>query len=163
MMRLRASLCGAALFFGIRSAALAEDGSKLWLRYARVNHAERLPRQIVIQGDSPTCRVIRAELTEGLGELGGAEPSVVRDRPTQNASIVVGTPSNSALIHDLNWSAELDPLGAEGFVIRTGTVAGHSAIVVASDGEIGALYGSFHLLRIFQTDPFTQPVSISQN
>ncbi|HVX44310.1 MAG TPA: alpha-glucuronidase family glycosyl hydrolase, partial [Mycobacteriales bacterium] len=46
---------------------------------------------------------------------------------------------------------ELESLGDEGFLIRPSRVGGYSALIVASTGERGALYGSFHLLRLMQT------------
>ena len=41
-------------------------------------------------------------------------------------------------------------------MIRSATVNRHAAIVIASRGEVGALYGAFHLLRLMQTE---QPVA----
>jgi alpha-glucuronidase len=42
-------------------------------------------------------------------------------------------------------------LGAEGFLIRSARVHGHSVIVVAANSEGGLLYGAFALLRRIQT------------
>ena len=36
-------------------------------------------------------------------------------------------------------------------MIRTGLIGKRSGIAVASEGEIGALYGAFHFLRLLQT------------
>src|SRR6059036_3458773 len=85
--------------------ARGEDGSKLWLRYAQsTDHA----RRIVVQGQSPTCDIIRAELA--AARVGGDE------------AIIVGTPDNSGLIRSLGWDADLGALGTEGFVIRSADV-----------------------------------------
>src|SRR6266496_2254060 len=127
------------------AAARGEDGSKLWLRYAQsIDHA----RPIVVQGKSSTCEIIRTELA--AARVGGDE------------AIVVGTPENSVLIRSLGWDADLGAVGTEGFVIRSADVAGKPVIVVASSGEIGALYGAFHLLRLAQTDQLKQPLAVSQ-
>ena len=42
----------------------------------------------------------------------------------------------------------LKGLGPEGYVIRATRIGGKRAIVVASAGDSGALYGTFHLLRL---------------
>src|SRR5207248_801664 len=85
---------------GAGSAARAEDGAKLWLRYTRL--AADRPREIVVQGDSPTCAAIRDELSTAMKDLTGAAPVVVSSAAAteHDGGIVVGTPGNSALIRD---------------------------------------------------------------
>ncbi|MEA2736262.1 MAG: alpha-glucuronidase, partial [Humisphaera sp.] len=127
------------------AGARGEDGSKLWLRYGGSgNHA----RRIVVQGQSPTCEIIRAELA--TAHLSG------------DAAIVVGTPANSDLIRALRWESDLSEIGPEGFVIRSADVDGRSAIIVASSNEIGLLYGTFHLLRLAQSESLKPPIAVSQ-
>ena len=65
--------------------------------------------------------------------------------------MIIGTPDSSALIAQHVDRAELRRLGPEGYVLRTRRVAGHDAIVIASEGKRGVLYGAFHLLRLVQT------------
>src|SRR5256885_16666871 len=59
----------------------AEDGYDLWLRYRLVGDSGRLAEyraaltHLVVEGDSPTLRAARDELSVGLaGLLGGAVP-----------------------------------------------------------------------------------------
>ncbi len=66
-------------------------------------------------------------------------------------ALVIGTPTNSELIRSLGWEDDLAKAGPEGFVIRTGLVGKRAGIAVASTGEIGALYGTYHFLRVLQT------------
>src|SRR5262245_44403322 len=58
----------------------AEDGYKLWLRYAPPGEAatqyRRLVRTLVVQGESLTARVIREEMTSAIGSMLGAPPAV---------------------------------------------------------------------------------------
>jgi alpha-glucuronidase len=68
-----------------------------------------------------------------------------------DGAVIVGTPDNSPVIRELGWTADLARQGAEGYVIRATRVEGRPAIVIASAGEIGALYGTFHFLRLVQT------------
>src|SRR6184192_925196 len=127
--------------------ARGEDGSKLWLRYAG-EQAHGHPRRILLEGKSATCNLIRSELAEA--NLTGDE------------AIVVGTPANSELIRSLGWDAELNELGREGFIIRSAEIEQKPAMVVASSGEAGSLYGTFHLLRLAQTNQLNPPLAVSQ-
>src|SRR5690606_28828966 len=54
-------------------------------------------------------------------------------------------------IAGLVLGAELAGVGPEGFLIQERSVSGRRATVVAANGEIGALYGTFHFLRLLQT------------
>ena len=66
-----ALLLFAAPAFGQRGAPPSEDGYDLWLRYRLVADAARLAEyraaitNIVVEGDSPTLRAARDELTRG--------------------------------------------------------------------------------------------------
>ena len=142
-----------------------EDGSKLWLRYAPPGAAAECYRdvvkQIVVQGESETAAIIREELTAGLSNMLGKEIAAERG-DIQDGAVIVGTPENSAIVRGLDLEAELDGLGPEGFVIRSMTVDGRKATVVASSGEIGALYGTYHFLRLLQTAKPIAELSISE-
>ncbi|HKP15449.1 MAG TPA: alpha-glucuronidase family glycosyl hydrolase, partial [Gemmatimonadaceae bacterium] len=136
--------------------ARAEDGYDLWLRYTRVSDPALLAEyraaatQVVLGGDSPTLRAAREELVTGLTGLLGAAPAV-RDGVSADGAIVIGTPRSSALIRSLPFAAELRGLGREGYLIRTTRIGGRRAIVVAANEDVGALYGTFALLRRLQT------------
>ena len=137
-----------------QSPALAsEDGYKLWLRFAPPSDAVRREyfRQfgsVVVQGDSPTSRIIRDEMTAAIASIVGSP--MTREGPSPG-DVVVGTPSNSELIRGLGWAADLEKAGPEGFVIRTSRIGKRNGIAIASAGEIGALYGAYHFLRLLQT------------
>ena len=151
------------LFIG--ATILAEDGYRLWLRY------DPLPKtwaetyrlrvtSVVVQSNSATLDAIRSELVNGctglLGAAVAAAESVDRD-----GAVVVGTPKTSPLIAGLNWP--LASLGVEGFQIRSAKLNGRAVIVIAANGETGALYGAFHFLRLLQTQQPINNLSISQN
>src|SRR5262252_9526432 len=128
----------------LQITAAAEDGYRLWLRY------DPLPKEmievyrprvtsIVAPGGSATLEAIRSELANGCaGLLGGAAP--VSEKVERDGAVVVGTPKSSLLIAGLKWDRQLSDLGPEGFRIRSLKLCAHSATVIASDGEIGALY-----------------------
>lgn len=147
------ALLDARLARGNQAAALEpEDGYRLWLRYEPLGDAagpyRTLIQGAVVEGGTPTADVIRTELTSGLSALLGTQVPIGRDGA---GTLIVGTPSNSALVRGLGWDAELQALGTEGYIIRTATTGGRPVIAVASAGETGALYGAFHLLRLIQT------------
>jgi len=136
---------------------LPEDGYKLWLRYAPPGDAAERYRgaitQIVVEGSSATAEVIRKELTTAASQLLGRTIRSATD--ISAGAVVVGTPGNSPLIRQLGWQTDLTKAGRDGYVIRTATLNNRRILAVASDGEIGSLYGAFHLLRLIQT---AQPI-----
>lgn len=143
------------LAIALPSLASAEDGYRLWLRYDRLPEraidADR-PRlaAVVVPGGSATFDAIRTELVDGLSGLLGQEMPVAAD-VDRDGAVVVGTPRSSPAIAGLGWGRQLAELGLEGFLIRSVRLGGHTATVIASEGEVGALHGTFHLLRLVQT------------
>jgi alpha-glucuronidase len=140
--------------------AMGEDGSKLWLRYAPLGGlADRYRGQVGrvdVQGHSPTAQIIRDELKAAL-------PSLLGDSISDSESILlVGTPKTSEAVGDLGWDADLAGAGPEGFVIRSARLGNSRGTVIASETEIGALYGGFHFLRLIQAGAPIWPLSISQ-
>jgi alpha-glucuronidase len=133
--------------------SLAEDGYELWLRYplakepVLTQYREGITR-LVIDASSPILSAARDELVRGLGGLLGAPPAVADDLDGPGA-LIVGTPASSSAIASL--SSQLKNLGNEGYLIRSLTVKGRKATVIAANADIGALYGAFHFLRLLQT------------
>jgi alpha-glucuronidase len=143
-----------------------EDGYRLWLRYGSPGEAaslryRRAIRQIVVQGKSDTAEAIRKELATALPTILGQEISAASQKIGRSA-LVVGTPTNSAAIQGLRWQKDLSRMGPEGYLIRPATVAGQPVLAIASDGEIGALYGTFHLLRLLQTGASLDRLQIAE-
>jgi alpha-glucuronidase len=149
--------------------AHAEDGYDLWLRYhpiadeaARARYGEAASEIVatVPNGSEDastaslpsTLAVAQAELTRGLSGLLGA-PEPVSAEPTQDGSVVFGTPKSSAVIAKLDLP--LTKAGSEGYVIRTVSYDGHRMTVIAGNSDAGVLYGAFHFLRLIQTQ---QPI-----
>jgi len=161
-----------ALFIGFVARAGAqtsppdEDGYDLWLRYRLVSNASRLAdyraaiTRLVVDGNSPTLRVARDELTTGLhGLLGRVVP--IDQGVRVDGTIIVGTPTSSRTIAALPFAPELRHVGREGFILRTTNIAGKRAIVVAANSDVGALYGVFRLLRQLQTNGSIAELSIA--
>jgi alpha-glucuronidase len=147
------------------SAARAEDGYDLWLRYRPVPaewlevYRHQVTEIVMGQGAgagagarSPTLDVAQAELARGLEGLLRAAPPV-SSHPTRDGAIVLGTAS-SPLFAGLNPRVDSlgsHGLGSEGYIIRSLTYEGHHVIAIAANEDIGVLYGTFHFLRLLQT------------
>jgi alpha-glucuronidase len=147
-------------------AARADDGYRLWLRYEplpaeKVKAYRAQVTALVVPANSPTQVAIRQELMRAssgmLRQSPPAENSLKRD-----GALVVGTPKNSAIIANLKLDQQLRELGTEGFVIRSVKIGPRKATVIASQSEVGALYGTFHFLRLLQTLQPIDHLTISQ-
>ena len=153
-----ARLGAAALVLGLLAStgARAEDGYELWLRYRPLAAAGALAAgrsaftEVVVEGDSPTLRAARGELVRGLrGLLDREVPAATA--VTRDGAVLAGTPRTSPAIAALGLGDALARVGDEGFVIRSATVKGRRATVVAANAGVGVLYGAFRLLRHLQT------------
>ncbi len=83
------------------------------------------------------------------------------DAVQANGAIVVGTPDSSSIIRDLKLDNQLATLGEEGYLIQSVTIDGHSATVVAANSDIGALYGTYALIRLMQTQKSVSDLNIA--
>jgi len=133
--------------------AHAEDGYELWLRYKPVGASVAKEYQsrtveLVAPAQTPTQRLTRGELLRGLQGLLSRTPHS-SERITVEGAIVVGTPASLRTV--AAFKPDLAGLGREGYLIRSVSVEGHSATLIAANEDIGALYGAFHFLRLLQT------------
>lgn len=120
------------------SAAWAEDGYRLWLRYDRITdealraeYAGALAHIVLATptgADSPAIAAARDELTTGLAGLLGIEPAITVERSAPNAAC-----------------------GDEGYAIAMEAHSNISTVVIAANRDCGVLYGVFALLRHLQT------------
>jgi alpha-glucuronidase len=156
MLRQSRTLVVLAVAAALPAVARGETGYDLWLRHPLVGDPalrsayREAVTAIVAPTPSPTGDVAVAELRRGLtgllGECGRAADGVRFD-----GTLVLGTPLTSRVVAGLGWSAELERLGDEGYRIRSTRIGGQAAIVIASKGDAGVLYGTFHFLRLLQT------------
>jgi alpha-glucuronidase len=152
------------LFIGVTTKG--EDGYRLWLRYdpvpAQVAESYRARLTcIVAAGRSATFKVIREELVNGCTGLLGTRVGVVAT-PDRDGAVIAGTPASLPIIAGLKWERELAEVGPAGFLVRSVKFGAASVTVIASNGEIGALYGAFHLLRLIQTLQPLENLNVSQ-
>ncbi|MBY8827038.1 alpha-glucuronidase family glycosyl hydrolase [Hephaestia mangrovi] len=134
----------------------AEDGHKLWLRYApldtaaRAALASRVTAITAAADTSPTLAAARAELDRGFaGMLGAPLP---HDTALHDHGLVIGTPASLPALAALHLP--LGRLGHDGYLIRSIRMNGKDETIVAANTDIGVLYGVFALLeRIERQQP----------
>lgn len=129
---------------------LAEDGYRLWLRYDEIDNPalliqyKKIIQSVHVTGNSPTITVIKEEFRKGLTGLLG-----VGSWLTEN--------SNSSVL--ISKTTDLK-LGSEGFIISTKVISGKKKIIISANTDIGLLYGSFHFLRLLQTQQSIENLNI---
>ncbi len=130
-----------------------ESGYELWLRYRRVEDAERLAQyrdaiqSVVVLGTSATAAIIRGELERALPAL---LDCAVPSESIGNALFVGAADELDAVGMRLPPEDRRD-LGDEGYLIRSQPVGGHDGILIAANAPSAALTGMFHFLRLLQT------------
>jgi alpha-glucuronidase len=113
----------------------------------------RAIRQVLVEGNSATAEVIRKEMAAALSSLLGQSIPVMQSSTAgiDEGTVVIGTPTNSPAIRQISIAADLTKIGKEGFLIRPARTRNRTAIAVVAEGEMGALYGAYHFLRLLQT------------
>jgi len=150
---MRSGVLAVVTGLALAAPSTAEDGYELWLRYHPIEADDAaayqaVATQIVVQGDSATLLAARDELARGLSGLLNADIPIT-NTVSLDGAIVVGAQESSPIIASLGL--DLEAVGEEGFIVRSATVDGHAVTVIAANTDVGALYGSFHFLRLLQT------------
>jgi len=139
----------------------AEDGYRLWLRYDKISDKTVLQEyskqisSLYIEGNSSTILAAKEELKNGLsGLLGKNIPEI--NFIKSDGTVIIANYRNSELLKKLNISSNVANLGNEGFLILSTTVNKKKSIVITANSDIGVLYGTFHFLKMLQTN---QPIA----
>jgi alpha-glucuronidase len=131
-------------------SAQAEDGYDLWLRYRPIE----APQAAVYRSfatevvATPGANLAAGELLRGVTGLLSVTPSETRG-VTRDGAIVLRPPGTAAGLGAP--TEDLATLGSDGYLIRSITVRGHRATLIAANSNIGLLYGAFGFLRLMQT------------
>jgi len=143
-----------------------ETGASLWLRYPKVPLPARLTeyqnglKQVVKVGSGASLDAAVQELTAGLsGLLGATIPSAAA---ADAGSVLVGTIADEP-IKSLSLASRVAALGSDGYAVERAQVDGKSLTVVAANTPLGALYGSFALLRQLQSHAPLEGLSVSSS
>ncbi len=156
------------LLFLHYSILYAENGYDLWLRYNKVDNPNLLTtyrqqlKAIVTFETSPTIQVAKDELLKGVTGL-LHQKLLTPTGITVNGSIVIGTPNTSALLKKNITNQQLAAIGDEGYIILTKIIDGKKCILIIGNTDKGVLYGSFHFLRLIQTQQSLSNLAISSS
>ena len=142
-----------------------EDGYRLWLRYDPINNSELQKeyktaiQSLYLEKTTPTLAVAKSELllaTKGL--LGIALNSTAA--VNSNGTLILGTPTGSKLIASLRLGEQLATVGPEGYVIITAAIKNKQCTIIAASNDVGVLYGTFHFIRLLQTQEHVTSLAI---
>jgi alpha-glucuronidase len=156
---------GSAEEYPVPGSLPDETGADLWLRYPKLPIPMRLAEyqaalKSVVAPSNATFDIAKAELVRGLSGLLGAE--IQASTTVESGAVVVGT-AGSDTIKDLPLASELAALGPEGYIVRAVDAGGKSIIAVAGNTEVGALYGTYALLRHLQTHSSLEGLSLKSS
>lgn len=134
---------------------IAEDGYRLWLRYDKINNQELLDTysnqiKYIILPENNEYDVIKTEIRNALQGLLNKNIEF-NSKISAKGALIIGTPKSNKLLNTDQNNSRLRELGEEGYFISSQNIQGNSCIVVVSNTPVGALYGTFHLIRLLQT------------
>jgi alpha-glucuronidase len=150
------------------NALQAENGYRLWLRYDLISNSDKLQeykkfiKGYFVGGESPTLTVANKELQLALTGLLG-QPFSSPGNPAK-ASVIAALPSHpslSAIASKLN--DQLKEMDQEGFLILSTSLNGTNGIIITAKSELGILYGTFHFLKLLQTQQSIEKLMIKSS
>ena len=148
-------LASVVLFLSFVVTIYAEDGYRLWLRYDKVDNLVKLAEYtntitgVKFVGSSQAIDIAEQELLTGLmGLLDKQIPAI--SEIESDGIVLAGTLEElSPLSSEL--SDRKDRLGKEGYCIVAERINDKKVFVITANTDIGVLYGTFHFLRLLQT------------
>lgn len=158
-MRKNISLLLALLMLFTLTTLKADDGYQLWLKYQLVSDQQKLTsyrnliKGWIVENNMPSGEVVRKELQNGLSGLLG-QPMLEVKANTSDGIVIVGT-INSPSLAALNLKSRFKTDSGDEYTIFTTMRNNLRAIVIAGQSETGMIYGTFHFLRLLQTQ---QPI-----
>ncbi len=120
---------------------------------------------VIVRGGAAgdLARYGATELQKYLRILSGAEIPIVMEtevssRPAGESLILVGGPDSNKVVASAGWT-NFKGLKPEGFVIRTGRIGNHPAVIVGGNDDASAMYGAYDLIeRLGVTFELTQDI-----
>lgn len=150
--------------FFLSNIIWAEDGYRLWLRYDKISDSkllaeyQELVKGVMVAGNSPVLEIVKEELELGLAGLLNTSPEYLT-KIENDGVLLIGRGEELEKIFP-GIKSELKPTGVEGYRIFSSTIEEKDVIVITADEYIGLLYGTFHFLRLLQTNECIKKISI---
>ena len=146
------------LFASFAGGSNAEDGYDLWLRYKKCDQPELLASYrnhfsgIFLAGNHPSIDAAFSEMVHGLSGI--MDKNIPLLKSPQEGAILIGTVTELfPHLQKLSPSFKMPvvPQKKEGYVVVRMPYKQHGPTIITSTSPIGVLYGSFHLLRLLQS------------
>lgn len=143
----------------------AEDGYKLWLRYAPISdphqkeNIQEIFDNVFITGNSSTFQAIKNELAKaGQGFIN--QLPMFANQFSKTTSLIIT--SKRKLPFDVNnvVNKKINALGNEGFMIDRLEHNQKNYLTIVANTSVGALYGTFHLFRLMQTGNLVESLPV---
>lgn len=142
-----------------------EDGYELWLRYRPIENAQLLAqyrqtiRQVSVPGQNATAEIIRNELGNALPTLLGQDIPIVAHKPDSHALVVGTIKELGKLGHHIPENIDKQ-LSSEGYWLSARKDVSTSQIMIAARTPTATLTGTFHFLRLLQTQQDIQTLDV---
>ncbi|MEJ2615765.1 MAG: alpha-glucuronidase family glycosyl hydrolase, partial [Ignavibacteriaceae bacterium] len=153
------------LLIFVISDTKADNGYRLWLKYDLISNQQKLNeyrqaiKAIKIEGESPAIKAAQHELQIGLNGLIGTKIPEVNNL-SQDGTLIIGKYKDSPLLSKIDLKNKLDKVGAEGYLIFNTELNNKKIIVITANEDVGVLYGTFHFLRLLQTNQDINNINI---
>jgi len=153
------------LFFLLIVSAFADGGHDLWLKYNKISNEKLLKNYkksitgYFVAGNSEILNSVKEELESGLTSMLGKSDS---SKNFKN-SLVVGKYADIKNDLTVKLDSDIDNLVKEGYLIKSVKIQGKPVILITAQEDIGLLYGTFHFLRLLQTEQSIDDLNISES
>lgn len=133
-----------------------EDGYELWLRYRKVDDSIRIAQyceaiqHVAILGESETVEVIRSEIAGAIPSLLG-KPIPISSQEISPNTLIIGSMDQLEASGISVLQGGFEKLGNDGFMIQSLSEDNQSRILISAKTETAVLTGTFHFLRLLQT------------
>ncbi|WP_255563362.1 alpha-glucuronidase family glycosyl hydrolase [Mucilaginibacter rivuli] len=162
-MKVRSIALIVLIILVISQFAKAENGYDLWLRYKPVTNAILKSRyrsmldHVFFPAESDRLKVAENELGIGLAGMIGTK---LQETTIAQSGLVIATIDKIGQLKKFIPAGTSEKIGAEGYIIKTVNNAGHLTVVLTANSDLGILYGTFHFLRLLQTEKSLTALSI---
>ena len=165
---LRKIVMATLLFASFAGGSKAEDGYDLWLRYKKCDQPELLTSYrnyftgIYRVGNHASLDAAVSEMTRGLSGI--LDKNITLLKSPHEGAVIIGTITElSPVLRNLIPALKIPalPEKKEGFLIFRLPYRQRGITIVTAESPVGVLYGSFHLLRLLQSQ--TPVVKLAAN
>jgi alpha-glucuronidase len=124
------------------------NGHELWFTNTVLSQKVKgnAPTSICIKASSPTMKIVKKELEEGLSTLLGSK--ITTSKREKKGCLWVTVADSKADSKKVS-KKQLEEIGHDGFIIKT--IENDGVTLLTANSEIGLLYGTYHFLRMLQT------------